>query len=138
MKQRTVLFFLVAMIAIMAFSGCRRVDQERAEAKLTVTETMWSGRAKDLPVPTVTVFEVFSEGTVLYDNEFGGKVYIEKLTDEKMILRFVDSCFVESNQEGTINILATPLDTVSITRGEEIKVVTATLDAGIYLTIRFE
>ena len=117
------------MIAIMAFSGCRRVDQERAEAKLTVTETMWSGRAKDLPDPTVTVFEVFSEGTVLYDNEFGGQVYIEKLTDEKMTLRFVDSCFVESNQEGTINILATPLDTGSITRGEEIKVVTATLDA---------
>ena len=138
MNQRTVTCFLVAMIAIMAFSGCHRVDQERAEAKLTLTETPWSGRTKNLPDPTVTVFEEFSEGTVLYDKEFGGKVSVEKLTDETIVLRFAHSNFVVSNEDGTINLTATPLDTVTIARGEEIKVVTKSLDYGINLTIRFE
>ena len=138
MNQRTVTCFLVAMIAIMAFSGCHRVDQERAEAKLTLTETPWSGRTQNLPDPTVTVFEEFSEGTVLYDKEFGGKVSVEKLTEKTIELRFAHSCFVVPNEDGTINLTATPLDTVTIARGEEIKVVTKSLDYGINLTIRFE
>lgn len=113
-------------------------DLERAGAKLTLTETPWTGWTQAQPAPTVTVFEDFSEGTVLYDKDYLGKVSVEELTDETIILRFVDSCFVEPNQDGTINLRATPLDTVTIARGEETKVVTATMDAGISLTIRFE
>ena len=113
-------------------------DLERAGAKLTLTEAPWTGWTQAQPAPTVTVFEDFSEGTVLYDKDYWGKVSVEELTDETIILRFVDSCFVEPNQDGTINLMATPLDTVTIARGEETKVVTATMDAGISLTIRFE
>ena len=138
MKQRTVFILLAALIAITAFSGCRRDDRERAGAKLTVTETPWTGWTEAQPDPTVTVFEEFSEGTVLYDKAPWGKVSVEKLTDETIILRFVDSSFVGSNQDGTVNLMGTPLETVTIARGEEIEVVTATMDAGIFLTIRYE
>ena len=138
MKQRTVLFLLAAMIAILAFSGCHRDDLERAGAKLTVTEAPWTGWTEEQPDPTVTVFEEFPEGTVLYDREIGGKVSVEKLTEETIVLRFVDSCFVASNGDGTISLTATPLETVTIARGEEIEVVTATMDAGVFLTIRYE
>ena len=138
MNQRTVICFLAAMIAIMAFSGCQKVDQERVEAKLTVTEAPWSGRTQTQPDPTVTVYESYPEGTVLYDKEFGGKVSVEKLTEKTIELRFAHSCFVVPNEDGTINLTATPLDTVTIAHGEEIKVVTQSLDYGIYLTIRFE
>lgn len=112
-------------------------DPDRPEAKLTVTETPWTGWTEEQPDPAVTVFNDFSEGTVLYNKAYFGKVSVEKLTEEAIVLRFVDSCFVASNGDGTINLSAPPLDTVTIVRGEEIKVVTATMDAGISLTIRF-
>ena len=113
-------------------------DRDRAEAKLTLTETQWPGWTEEQPDPTVTVFEEFSEGTVLYNKAYFGKVSVEKLTEETVVLRFDDSCFVASNGDGTINLSATPLDTVTIARGEEIEVVTATMDAGVFLTIRYE
>ena len=138
MKQRTVLILLAAVIVITAFSGCRWDDPERTEAKLTVTETPWTGWTQEQPDPIVTVFEDFSEGTVLYNKAFFGKVSVEKLTEEAIVLRFVDSCFVGSNQDGTVNLMGTPLETVTIARCKETEVVTATMDAGIFLTIRYE
>ena len=105
---------------------------------LTLTEQRWTGWVQEQPEPVVTVFTDLSAGTVIYENSIDGRIEVAQVTDEKIVLAIDHSCFVEQNEDGTVNLSADRLDRISIDRGEEKKITTATLDAGMTLFIKYE
>ena len=105
---------------------------------LTVIERPWTGWSQEQPEPTVTVFTDLAAGTVIYDSVLFGRIEVAQVTDEKIELRIASSSFVEPNEDGTVNLSAAHLDSITIHRGEEKKLATATLDAGTTLIIKYE
>lgn len=124
-----------ALIATVSFEGAVPVG---AGPSLTLTEQRWTGWVPEQPQPTITVFADLAAGTVIYDDSIDGRIEVAQVTDEKIVLTIDPSCFVEENEDGTVNLTATSLDTITINRGEEKKITTATLDAGTTLTIKYE
>ena len=130
--QKTVLL-LVLIAAMLSVTACGNADQTPT---LTVTAVQWSGWSKEQPAPTEDTFENVKKGTVVYDG-FGGTVTAVRVSNDSVELRLDNSVFVEPNEDGTINLTAESIESVTIKRGEEKRIDTATLDGGVRLIIRY-
>ena len=103
---------------------------------LILKETLWSGWSKEQPEPTEYTFETIVKGNVIYDTEYG-TISVDSLSDAAIVLRIDSSRFVEPNENGTVNLTANPVESIRVKCGEEKRIVTQTLDGGIWLTVRY-
>ena len=79
------------------------------------------------------------ENVKVGDNVYNGYATLEvKKVTPKLIVLSVDGGLVEPNKDGTVSLLAESLDKIKIDVGDEIEVVTQTMDAGARLKIRYE
>ena len=124
-----------ALIETVSFEGVVSVG---AGPALTLTEQPWTGWSPEQPEPTVTVFSDLAADTVIYDSVLFGRIEVAQVTDEKIELRIAFSLFVEPNEDGTVNLSAAHLDSITIHRGEEKKLASTTMDGGTTLTIKYE
>ncbi len=132
--KRKILCWMTLIAMTAALSACKSAE---LHATVTLTEQWWTGWTREQPEPTVTTFADVAEGTVLYDSEYDGTITVSSVTEEAIGLRIEHSCFTEPNENGTINLTAAPIETLTVQRGEEKELVTQTLDAGVVLRIAY-
>ncbi len=132
--KRKILCRMILIAMTAAFSACKGAE---LHAAVTLTEQWWTGWTEEQPEPTVTAFEDVAEGTVIYDSKYDGTITVSSVTEEAIELRIEHSCFTEPNENGTINLLAEPTETLTVQRGEEKKLVTLSMDAGVVLRIAY-
>ena len=146
MKRSLFLIILAALLLLGCAGGAKTVDAPKpqddpaadcgAAPVLTLTEQYWTGWQKEQPEPTVYTFENIKEGTVIYESLFG-TVRVAKVTDDSVQLTLENACFVEPNQDGRgINLMADPLESITVRRGEEKVLASQSMDAGVWLTVR--
>ncbi len=132
--KRKIFLWAVLIVMTVAMPACKGAE---LHATMTLTEQWWSGWTKERPEPTVKTFEDVAEGTVLYDSAYDGTITVSGVTKEAIVLQIEHSCFVEPNENGSINLGAEPVKTVTVKRGKEKELVTQTLDGGVILRIAY-
>ena len=133
MKRIIMLSTVILMLAV-TLAACKNAV---VSSTLTITEKTWSGWTREQPEPVITVYENVVEGTVIYDNPHFGTITVERATDETVVLRIDGSSFVRPNENGTVNLNADPIDSLTVGYGEEREIVTPTLDAGKVILIQY-
>ncbi len=70
-------------------------------------------------------------------NGSGSIITVKSISKSKLILS-VDGCFVEPNEDGTINLRKDPIKKMTLKSGQTIEIVSQTMDAGVELNISYE
>ncbi len=137
--MKRVLLPLVIFAVAFAFAGCKESDiQEETvssvDTTLTVQEITWSstGSSTDDQV----VYNPLESGDVVYDDR-DYVIEVDTVTEDSIVLT-IDGPLVEQNSDGTIDLMAEPLEEIELEAGESISLVSQTMDAGIRLEITYE
>lgn len=153
MKRASVLLVFVLLLALSACSKTDSGDSVPAndaeqtgsftstnafEPKLTLTEAQWNGRTQVQPEPTINTFEGITEGTVVYNDQYYGKIIVVSINDLNIELEIESGSFAERYGNGITSRIVEPMGTITILRGEEKVIFSPTFDAGVNLTIRYE
>ena len=132
--KRKIFLWAVLIVMTVVMPACKGAE---LHATVTLTEQWWSGWTEEQPEPTVKTFTDVAEGTVLYDSAFDATITVSDVTEEAIVLQIEHSCFTEPNEDGSINLGAEPIKTVTVKRGKEKELVTQTLDGGVILRIAY-
>ena len=134
MKWRcAVLFVLLALL----LSGCQ--GTERGEPTLIVTRE-WLAWEQDEPTVKNAsgCFAGIEEGLVIYDEPPFGTISVIAVNRRRIRLRIDNSLFVEERDNGTIDLTARRIKTLTVRRGEEKKIAPGVVDVGFSLSFRFD
>ena len=136
MKKKWIVLILTALLFAACAAAQKPAGGDSAKMTLTLTTQYWTGWSEEQPEATVQSFENVAEGTVIYDGgSFYGIVEVAEVTADGIRLSLHDSCFVEPNDGGGINLTAPSVESLTIQLGEEKELVSKSLDGGVYLWI---
>ena len=134
MKKKRIIVLLTAMLLLTACGkGADAPDAENTpesggvtKMTLTLVEQHWTGWSEEQPEPIVHTFENVSEGSVIYNSFYYGTIQVDEVTADGVRLSLINSGLVEPNENGTINLTADPITSLTIARGEKKELVSQT------------
>ena len=132
--RRTILVLALLVLLMPVLSVCQ--GTEAGSGSLVVTEQYWTGWSQEQPEPIVTSWERIEKGSVIYDGPFG-TITVKSVSGGRIRLSIQSSSFVRPYRVGTIKLKTGPIQSLTVRRGREAKIVTETLDFGVSLTIRY-
>ena len=102
---------------------------------ITVTHHEWCAMEGYEPKEITEVFENAGIEDIIYtDGNY--ELKIEKISSDKVVISSSGG-LIEKNENGTINLNADAPYTFTIHNGEELKLASQTMDAGVIITIKF-
>jgi 23S rRNA G2069 N7-methylase RlmK/C1962 C5-methylase RlmI len=108
-----------------------------------ITKQDWSGWSVEQPEPVQESRQIKSGDIITLvwypDSDIEAALYINSIDNEKIELRFVTTGgIVKENDNGTINLLSKEYNwTDSVYFGEQLRLVTQTMDGGCSWTLSF-
>ena len=103
---------------------------------ITVTHYEWYAMEGYEPKEITEVFESAAIEDIIYtDGNY--ELKIEKISSDKVVISSLGG-LIEENEDGTINLNADAPYTFTIHNGEELKLASQSMDAGVNITIKFE
>ena len=130
MKNLLILSIVAGFLFANLIGGAARpIDRE-----LTVQVREWSELGGEDADPVV--FSPVLKGDELYSG-FSSVITVKNANEDRVVLA-IDGCLVEPNDDGTINLNAEPLKSVTLEEGDSIELVSQTMDARVHVTITFE
>lgn len=138
MKRWIGMLLILALLLtlLVLLSAFRSTGGESADRSLIVIQQPWTGWSEKQPEPIVTRFEQIKAGSVIYEDTFG-VITVKSVSGGKVRLSAQNSSFVKPNRDGTINLNARQIRTLTIRRGKQAELVSATMDCGVKLTILY-
>ena len=137
--RRMALIIALCLAAGLLF-GCQCA--EMGEPTLTVTEEWAVLDFMEEKEPTVkSASESYAEiekGTVIFDDPQFGTISVIAVNDRRVRLRIDHSLFVKVRDNGTIDLTARRIKTLTVRRGEEIKIAPGVFDGCFSLSIRYD
>ncbi len=137
MKKMTALIILMTII-ILSVTGCGSGSGSGSEESLRgilIVETRIYGDTEGSTTETVAKYTSLAPGDVLFDH-FGSDITVKKVSPDHIVLTSGGG-MVEPNKDGTINLSARSVKKIELEVGEEITLVTQTMDAGGKVNLRF-
>ena len=140
MKIASVVLTGLMMISVFGCNATKTVKPEKTEheeldTELTVIETEWNDQGST--EEDTVVYTSLSKGDEVYDG-FDGKITVKYVSAKKIVLSIEDGCFVEPNENGTINLNKDSLELITLECGQSIELASQTMDEGVNLYIAYE
>ncbi|MBO4458078.1 MAG: hypothetical protein J5802_10185 [Butyrivibrio sp.] len=147
MNKIRVIFAIVSCVVLVGLCGCgtaggenenspmpNKIENNGEGTGLYIKEGLWSsgGHCGD----NEYTYSDLKAGDEIY-NDWDSVITVKSVDDEKVVLS-IDGCFVEPNEDGSINLNKQPLKKLTINRGETVEIETQTMDAGAKLEISYE
>ncbi|MCR5511365.1 MAG: hypothetical protein K6F54_10505 [Lachnospiraceae bacterium] len=135
----TALIILMTII-ILSVIGCGSGSgsgsgSEESLRGILIVETRIYGDTEGSTTETVAKYTSLAPDDVLFDH-FGSDITVKKVSPDHIVLTSGGG-MVEPNKDGTINLSARSVKKIELEVGEEITLVTQTMDAGGKVNLRF-
>ena len=137
MKKLTALIVLMTII-VLSVTGCGSGSGSGSEESLRgilIVETRTYGDTEGSTKETVAKYTSLQPGDVLFDH-FGSDITVKKVSPDRIVLTSGGG-LVEPNKDGSINLSARSVKKIELEVGEDITLVTQTMDAGGKVNLRF-
>ncbi len=132
--KREILIGIVALLGVLVtfLSGC--TNSGPVDKAVIVESSHWSelGGSENEPM----VIKPVKRGDVVYsDNE---SIITVRSVNENKIVFDVDGILVEPTADGRIDFSKEPLTRITLESGQDIQLVSLTMDAGVHVNIIFK
>ena len=131
-KSRLIIIALLTLVMMCSLAGCYLGGS--SNNTLTITKVAYDSTGGSNT--TVYDYTPVVQGDEYFCIDSYSSLEVHSVTDDKVVL-YLDGCMVEPNKDGTINLNADPIKKLTINKGQTVKLVSQTMDAGINVEISY-